>query len=506
MSIQTETARDVLLGAFEDIVVRMDEETLGASDMLTGVKTINRIMAMLSENGVDLGFTKLAKISDLITIPEGVIDSLVSLLALRLWPSYRTGEPSSQLVANARRGLAQMYKSGVEIGATEYPSTLPMGSGNEDSGGTYDIFYPDLDATILTENNGSVSLEDNTNTGTALPTPPTPPPEPIEVTVTRLVSSTPGFTYVIGTLGDYVISVTYNNTAWAIQRWKAGELGWTELATRLDFIHSGCVFDGRIFVGTDNAATGSAELLEWDGASGFTVRAAYPSADYIYLLSMYEHDGNLYVGTAQTLSYPLPILSPEAGNLLMWDGVSAFTVKATTTAYGLSKLITYNSKLYALCMFGDLYEYNGASTLTLKASVSDLIPDDPHTTQLAVYNNKLYTATRSYIVPQPGSYLLEWDGASAFTIAAPIYDATNDVLYTINLINGELFAGVGSTAAADKGIIVKFNDSLGVWELYIDLYAEGYQDVIPIYSLVDHLGHFYVVPFQGEVYEITYPT
>ncbi len=163
MSIQTETARDILLSAFEDIVVRIDEETLGASDERTGIKTINRIMAMLSENGVDLGFTKLSKINDPVTIPDGVMDSLVSLLALRLWPSYRTGEPGSQVVINARNGLAQMYKSGITIAATEYPSRLPVGSGNEDTGGYYDVFYPELESTILAENNGSISLEDDTD-------------------------------------------------------------------------------------------------------------------------------------------------------------------------------------------------------------------------------------------------------------------------------------------------------------------------------------------------------
>lgn len=163
MSIEQETARDILLDAFEDIVVRMDESTLGSSDAVAGVRAINRIMASLASNGVDLGFTKLTAINSIVTIPDGAMDALVAILALRLWPKYRSGEPGFAVVKNAREGVRQMYKLGISIGATEFPSTLPRGSGNTDPGSFTDTFYNDLTDTILAENNGSISLEDSTN-------------------------------------------------------------------------------------------------------------------------------------------------------------------------------------------------------------------------------------------------------------------------------------------------------------------------------------------------------
>ena len=163
MSISVETARDILLDAFDDISVHMDEITLEASDERIGIKAINRIMATLSANGVDLGFTKLTKINDPITIPEGAMDALVSLLGLRLWPKYRTPNPSLPIISNARNAEKQMYKLGITVGTTEYPSTLPRGSGNTQSGYDYDNFYPNIVDSILAENNGSISLEDNTN-------------------------------------------------------------------------------------------------------------------------------------------------------------------------------------------------------------------------------------------------------------------------------------------------------------------------------------------------------
>lgn len=164
MSITVETARDILIDAFDDISVHMDETAIGASDERMAIKAINRIMATLSANGVDLGFTKLTKINDPITIPEGTMDALVSLLGYRLWPKYRTPEPPSTVLANARQGIKQMYRTGVQIGVTEFPDTLPRGSGNSDPGNTYDTFYlGDAADTILAEMNGSISLEDSTN-------------------------------------------------------------------------------------------------------------------------------------------------------------------------------------------------------------------------------------------------------------------------------------------------------------------------------------------------------
>lgn len=163
MSLAVESARDIILDALEDINVHMDETTLGASDEQTGTKAINRIMATLSANGVDLGFTKLTNVSDLITIPEGAMDALVSILGLRLWPKYRTPSPTNTIIANARVGETQMYKLGISIGVTEFPSTLPRGSGNTSQGYDYNPFYTGgIVDSILAENSGSISLEDDT--------------------------------------------------------------------------------------------------------------------------------------------------------------------------------------------------------------------------------------------------------------------------------------------------------------------------------------------------------
>ena len=50
------------------------------------------------------------------------------------------------------------------MGTSRYPSTLPIGSGNEDNNfGISTNFFPDQEASILAETTGSIGLEVNTN-------------------------------------------------------------------------------------------------------------------------------------------------------------------------------------------------------------------------------------------------------------------------------------------------------------------------------------------------------
>jgi hypothetical protein len=155
------TVREILLGAFEDINVHADEDTLGASDARVGMQNINRLMAELDADGISLGFTNVDQLSDVVTIPAGAMNALISLLAFRLWPKYRTPELPSAIIGNAKRAVTILSKLGSSVGEALFPSTLPIGSGNG-SCLTSAFYSGNSDSTILTEINGSVSLEDET--------------------------------------------------------------------------------------------------------------------------------------------------------------------------------------------------------------------------------------------------------------------------------------------------------------------------------------------------------
>jgi hypothetical protein len=72
------------------------------------------------------------------------------------------GVISEALVLSAKKGMETMRKLGQRMGSVKYPATLPRGTGNYDSFGISDNFYPESEADILAETTGAIGLEENT--------------------------------------------------------------------------------------------------------------------------------------------------------------------------------------------------------------------------------------------------------------------------------------------------------------------------------------------------------
>jgi P22 tail accessory factor. len=158
-----ETAETVIKDALTEIVVLGAEAPLEAADAQVAIRYLNRMMTALDADGVTLGYTEVSTLKDQITVASGAIEGMVFNLALKLWTQYSDGQPPpGELMLKAREGLKTMRMIGVSIGVTEFPATLPIGSGNETYSTRDSHFYPDLQDTILAETNGSISLEDST--------------------------------------------------------------------------------------------------------------------------------------------------------------------------------------------------------------------------------------------------------------------------------------------------------------------------------------------------------
>lgn len=156
------TVRDIIVDALEDLVVQADEAEIEPSEAKTAIRVLNQLMAMYDSDGISLGFTTVNSLDDTITIPEGAVLPVVSNLAMRLAPKYLTGEVPSHLIVAARKGYKILCKIANNRITTAYPGTLPIGSGNEYPAYDFDKFYPEQSGTILSEQNGSISLEDGT--------------------------------------------------------------------------------------------------------------------------------------------------------------------------------------------------------------------------------------------------------------------------------------------------------------------------------------------------------
>lgn len=159
----TETANSIIRDAFDDIAALTSESPLEASDAQVGIRALNRIMATLAASGVNLGYTEVAKLNDTITVSAGASAGMVALLAMRLWPKYRSEEMSSAVVINARAAMKNLTYIARTSLTAQFPPTLPIGSGNEGDGWENTVFYPDTLEEIFTEAGGTIALEDNTD-------------------------------------------------------------------------------------------------------------------------------------------------------------------------------------------------------------------------------------------------------------------------------------------------------------------------------------------------------
>lgn len=155
-----ETAESVITDILQEILVQASEQSIEAVDFQFVVRYMNRYMAQLAVT-IPLGYTVVTNPADLITIPDGAINGLIFNVALKVLNSFDI-DVGPTLGLNAKDGLFAMRKLSRNLVSTKHPSTLPIGSGNETSFNSTH-FYSGEETTILTEQNGSILLEDTTN-------------------------------------------------------------------------------------------------------------------------------------------------------------------------------------------------------------------------------------------------------------------------------------------------------------------------------------------------------
>ena len=135
-----ETAQSVIKDALQELLVQASEQPIEANEFQSGIRYLNRMMATIPYNG--LGYTNVVDPSDPITIDDGAIDGIIFSLALKLAPQYDI-EPSQDLRINKRDAMKSLRKLSLVYKPTQMPSTMPIGSGNEDwlTGRLADHFY-----------------------------------------------------------------------------------------------------------------------------------------------------------------------------------------------------------------------------------------------------------------------------------------------------------------------------------------------------------------------------
>tara|TARA_R110000823_G_scaffold278272_1_gene396721 strand:- start:12415 stop:12897 length:483 start_codon:yes stop_codon:yes gene_type:complete len=157
------TVAQVAKSSLQRILVQASEAPLEPDEYQDFIFTMNNYMAELDASGIQLGYTVVSNLGDDVTIPTGALRGLIANMAIEVAPDYN-GVVSVGLAKAARDGFNTMRLVGQSMGRTRFPSTLPIGSGNEDNNfGISSNFYPNQESSILAETTGAIALEVSTN-------------------------------------------------------------------------------------------------------------------------------------------------------------------------------------------------------------------------------------------------------------------------------------------------------------------------------------------------------
>jgi len=151
-----ETAESVINDILQEVLIQASEQPIESVDFQFCLRYMNRYMTQLSVTN-PLGYTSVSLPTDAITIPDGAINGLIYNTALQILNSYDV-QPSLTLIQNADESLKVIRKLSRNLQATQLPSTLPIGSGNE-CGILTGRFYPEDPQAITTEQNGVITTE-----------------------------------------------------------------------------------------------------------------------------------------------------------------------------------------------------------------------------------------------------------------------------------------------------------------------------------------------------------
>lgn len=156
------TAAQVIKAALQRILVQASEAELEPDEYQDAIFAMNNLALAWDAQGITLGYTEILDLGDDVTVPVGALRGLIANLAVEVAPDYG-GTVTPALAQQALAGFKALLHLGTRLGQTQYPNTLPIGSGNEDNTYINWHFYANMEAQILAETSGSIGLEVSTN-------------------------------------------------------------------------------------------------------------------------------------------------------------------------------------------------------------------------------------------------------------------------------------------------------------------------------------------------------
>jgi len=125
------TVTEIVTGALQLLEVNTAETAITAPEAEDGLVSLNDMMNEWNVDGIDVGYETLDDVDDPLSVNLGSIGAIKANLAIYIAPEYgRT--PNQTLMERARRSKKSLRAS-IPLNSSEFPDTLPIGSGNEDN-------------------------------------------------------------------------------------------------------------------------------------------------------------------------------------------------------------------------------------------------------------------------------------------------------------------------------------------------------------------------------------
>lgn len=125
------TALKVIERAFSKAGIRAAETPLSASEVEDGLDVLNDMLSEWGTNDILKGAIPVAVVGDELIIPRFSLGAVKANLAIRMAGEY--DRPITQAMAfDASNSLNSLTIATLDLSDVDYPSTLPLGSGNDD--------------------------------------------------------------------------------------------------------------------------------------------------------------------------------------------------------------------------------------------------------------------------------------------------------------------------------------------------------------------------------------
>jgi len=153
-------ASELIRDSYQEIGKIASQQPITGDETATAIRYLNNLM--YSKAYIITDYTTVTSGSDEITTPDVFNMWLVKALAVKLSTQFGTLESYMPLKEDESEAWGSVLIQLSRIPAPQLNGNVPYGSGNLTSGNDTDVFYPESDNGVLTEQNATIVVEDGT--------------------------------------------------------------------------------------------------------------------------------------------------------------------------------------------------------------------------------------------------------------------------------------------------------------------------------------------------------